>query len=129
MKTYVALLVEGSFSATYECIVWKRIKSWEIICGVPHWEQEFFLVFQGSGLGKMEDNFTSSADPPSYTTNGSRLYRIVPFCLHTHSVLYASEYKITGIPLTLPGPSTSFILTENILEANKEVESEHLCTV
>ena len=31
----------------------------------------FLQVFQGSGIGKMEDNLTS-ADPLSYTTNGSR---------------------------------------------------------
>ena len=33
--------------------------------------QDFSQVFQGSGIGKMEDNLTS-ADPLSYTTNGSR---------------------------------------------------------
>ena len=32
--------------------------------------QDFLQVFQGSGIGKMEDNLTS-ADPLSYTTNGS----------------------------------------------------------
>ena len=32
--------------------------------------QDFLLVFQGSGIGKMEDNLTS-ADPLSYTTNES----------------------------------------------------------
>ena len=34
--------------------------------------QDFLQVFQGSGIGKMEDNLTS-ADPLSYTTNGSRV--------------------------------------------------------
>ena len=34
-------------------------------------KQDFLQVFQGSGIGKMEDNLTS-ADPLSYTTNGSR---------------------------------------------------------
>ena len=35
--------------------------------------QDLFQVFQGSGIGKMEDNLTS-ADPLSYyTTNGSRV--------------------------------------------------------
>ena len=34
-------------------------------------KQDFFQVFQGSGIGKMEVNLTS-ADPLSYTTNGSR---------------------------------------------------------
>ena len=33
--------------------------------------QDFLQVFQGSGIGKTEDNLTS-ADPLSYTTNGSR---------------------------------------------------------
>ena len=30
--------------------------------------QDVLQVFQGSGIGKMEDNLTS-ADPPSFTTN------------------------------------------------------------
>ena len=34
--------------------------------------QDFLQVFQGSGIGKMEDNLTS-ADSLSYTTNGSRV--------------------------------------------------------
>ena len=34
--------------------------------------QDFLQVFQGCGIGKMEDNLTS-ADPPSYTANGSRI--------------------------------------------------------
>ena len=34
--------------------------------------QDFLQVFQGSGIGKMEDNLTS-ADPLSYTTNGSQV--------------------------------------------------------
>ena len=33
-------------------------------------QQDFLQVFPGSGIGKMEDNLTS-ADPLSYTTNGS----------------------------------------------------------
>ena len=33
--------------------------------------QDFLQVSQGGGIGKMEDNLTS-ADPLSYTTNGSR---------------------------------------------------------
>ena len=33
--------------------------------------QDFLQVFQGSGIEKMEDNLTS-ADPLSYTTNGSQ---------------------------------------------------------
>ena len=33
--------------------------------------EDFLQVFQGSGIGKMEDDLTS-ADPLSYTTNGSR---------------------------------------------------------
>ena len=33
-------------------------------------KQDFLQVFQGSRIGKMEDNLTS-ADPLSYTTNGS----------------------------------------------------------
>ena len=32
-------------------------------------KQDFLQVFQGSGIGKMEDNLTS-ADSLSYTTNG-----------------------------------------------------------
>ena len=40
--------------------------------------QDFLQVFQGSGIGKMEDNLTSP-DLLSYTTNGSRvdLVRVV----------------------------------------------------
>ena len=34
-------------------------------------KQDFLQVFQGSRIEKMEDNLTS-ADPLSYTTNGSR---------------------------------------------------------
>ena len=34
-------------------------------------KQDFFQVFQGSRIGKTEDNLTS-ADPLSYRTNGSR---------------------------------------------------------
>ena len=34
--------------------------------------QDFLHVFKGSGIGKMEDNLTS-ADPLSYSTNGSRV--------------------------------------------------------
>ena len=33
--------------------------------------QDVLQVFKGCGIGKMEDNLTS-ADPLSYTTNGSR---------------------------------------------------------
>ena len=33
--------------------------------------KDFFQVFQGSGIGKIEDNLTS-ADPLSYATNRSR---------------------------------------------------------
>ena len=36
-----------------------------------HQVKDFLQVFQGSGIGKMEDNSTS-ADLLSYTTNGSR---------------------------------------------------------
>ena len=34
-------------------------------------KKDFFQVFQGSGIGKIEDNLTN-ADPLSYTTNGSQ---------------------------------------------------------
>ena len=34
--------------------------------------QDFLQVFQGMDIGKIEDNLTS-ADPLSYTTNGSRV--------------------------------------------------------
>ena len=35
-------------------------------------KQDFLQVFQGSGIGKIEDNLTS-ADPLSYITNESRV--------------------------------------------------------
>ena len=35
-------------------------------------KQDFLQVIQGSAIGKMEDNLTS-ADPLSYTSNGSRV--------------------------------------------------------
>ena len=51
-------------------VIWGRLDS-----GVVTWvnQQDFLQVFQGSGIGKMEDNLTS-ADPLSYyTTNGSQV--------------------------------------------------------
>ena len=38
-------------------------------------KQDFFQVFQSSGIGKMEDNLTS-ADPLSFTTNGARVDKL-----------------------------------------------------
>ena len=32
--------------------------------------QDFLQVFQSSGIGEVEDNLTTSADPLSYATNG-----------------------------------------------------------
>ena len=47
----------------------KKVFIWQTLFKVNI--QDFLQVFQVSGIGKMEDNLTS-ADPLSYTTNGSR---------------------------------------------------------
>ena len=52
--------------------------------------QDFLQVFQGSGIGKMEDNLTS-ADPLSYTTNGSR----VDLEIYQSSRSYRFHYSFT----------------------------------
>ena len=48
----------------------ERLPENDQACGKVN-KQDFLQVFQGSGIGKIEDNLTS-ADLLSYTTNGSR---------------------------------------------------------
>ena len=66
-------------------------------------KQDFLQVFQGSGIGEIEDNLTS-ADPPSYTTNesiprrpGELGQRLLPLTLVTPTPQLPVELWIINI--------------------------------